>query len=158
MGLLSQILGGLAGGAPGGGTARRGSGLSPVLMALLPVVISMLSQRGRQTDGGGGADQGGLGGLGGLLGRLTQGGYGQQASSWVGTGSNEPIPPQAIDHVFGEHELQQMAQQAGISSEEARSGLAELLPDVVDHFTPSGSLPEGDTLSQSVDDYLRRLT
>ncbi|MDM0040631.1 YidB family protein [Variovorax sp. J22G21] len=153
MSLLSQILGGLAGSALGGRNgARRGSGLSPVLMALLPVVLDMLSRRGRQGDGGGG------GGLGELLGRLSQRGYGQQAASWVGTGSNEPLPPRAIDDVFGEDELQQMAQQAGISSDEARAGLSELLPDVVDHFTPGGTMPEGNTLADSVDDYLRRLS
>ena len=154
MSLLSQILGGLAGSALGGRDgARRGGGLSPVLMALLPVVLSMLSQRGRQ----GNAERGG-GGLGDILGRFSQRGYGQQAASWVGTGSNEPLPAQAIDDVFGEDELQQMAQQAGISPEEARSGLSELLPDVVDHFTPGGTVPEGNTLTDSVDDYLKRLS
>jgi len=154
MSLLSQILGGLAGSALGGRDgARRGGGLSPVLMALLPVVLGMLSQRGRQGSG-----EGGGGGLGDLLGRLSQRGYGQQAASWVGTGSNEPLPAQAIDDVFGEDELQQLAQQAGLSREEARSGLSELLPDVVDHFTPGGTVPEGNTLTDSVDDYLKRLS
>ena len=41
---------------------------------------------------------------------------------------------------------------------EARSGLSELLPEVVDHFTPGGSLPAGEQLSASVDDYLQRLS
>jgi uncharacterized protein YidB (DUF937 family) len=155
MGLLTQILGGLAGNALGGrGGQRRGGGMSPVLMALLPVVLSMLSQRGRQ----GGDAAGGPGGIGDLLGQLTQKGYGRQADSWVGTGSNEPLPPQAIDEVFGHDQLHRIAQQAGIGDDEARSGLSELLPDVVDHFTPGGSMPEGDQLSASVDDYLRRLT
>ncbi|MBT2326175.1 DUF937 domain-containing protein [Variovorax paradoxus] len=155
MGLLTQILGGLAGNVLGGREGqRRGGGMSPVLMALLPVVLSMLSQRGRQ--GGGAA--GGLGGIGDLIGRLTQNGYGRQADSWISTGANEPLPPQAIDEVFGHDQLHHIAQQAGIGDDEARSGLSELLPDVVDHFTPGGSMPEGDQLSASVDDYLRRLT
>lgn len=147
MGLLNQILGRRDG-------QRRGGGMSPVLMALLPVVLSMLSQRGRQ----GGRAAGGLGGLGDLIGQFTQRGYGAQANSWVGTGANEALPPQAIDEVFGRDQLHQIAQQAGIGDDEARSGLSELLPDVVDHFTPSGSMPEGDQLSASVDDYLRRLS
>ena len=42
MGLLTQILSGLAGNALGGRDGqRRGGGMSPVLMALLPVVLSM---------------------------------------------------------------------------------------------------------------------
>ena len=155
MGLLTQILGGLAGNALGDRDGqRRGGGMSPVLMALLPVLLSMLSQRGRQ--GGGGA--GGLGGIGDLIGQFTQKGYGQQADSWVGTGANEALPPQAIDEVFGHAQLHRIAQQAGIGDDEARSGLSELLPDVVDHFTPGGSMLEGDQLAASVDDYLRRLT
>jgi len=154
MGLLTQILGGLAGNALGGREApRRGGGVSPVLMALLPVVLSLLSQRGR-SGGGAGA---GLGGLGDLIGQLTQKGYGRQAHSWVGTGANEPLPPGAIDEVFGHDELHRIAQQAGVRDEEARAGLSELLPDVVDHFTPGGSVPEGEQLSASVDDYLQRL-
>lgn len=155
MGLLTQILGGLAGNALGGrDDQRRGGGMSPVLMALLPVVLSMLSQRARQ----GGGEAGGLGGIGELIGQLTQKGYGRQADSWVGTGANEALPPQAIDEVFGHDQLHRIAQQAGVGDDEARSGLSELLPDVVDHFTPGGSMPEGDQLAASVDDYLRRLT
>lgn len=155
MGLLTQILGGLAGNALGGRDGqRRGLGVSPVLMALLPVVLNMLAQRSRQGDG----TAGGLGGIGDLIGKLTQRGYGRQAESWVGTGANEALPPQAIDEVFGHEQLHQIAQRAGLGDDEARSGLSQLLPDVVDHFTPGGSLPEGVQLSASVDDYLRRLT
>ena len=154
MGLLSQILGGLAGNALGGRDSRRpGGGMSPVLLALLPVVLSLLSQRSRQ-----GGAAGGLGGIGDLIGQLTQKGYGRQANSWIGTGANESLPPQAIDEVIGPDQLHRIAQQAGIGEDEARSGLSELLPDVVDHFTPDGNLPEGEQLSASVDDYLRQLT
>ena len=155
MGLLTQVLGGLAGNALGNRNGQRhGGGMSPVLMALLPVVLDMLSKRGQQ--GGGAA--GSLGGMGDLIGQLTHKGYGQQAGSWIGTGANEALPPQAIDEVFGQDELHRIAEQAGIGDDEARNGLAVLLPDVVDHFTPSGSVPGGGTLSASVDDFLRRLT
>ncbi|MDM0049705.1 YidB family protein [Variovorax sp. J22R115] len=155
MGLLTQILGGLAGNALRGRDGQRtGGGMSPVLMALLPVVLNMLSQRSRQ--GGGAASD--VGGIGDLIGQLTQKGYGRQAGSWIATGANEALPPQAIDEVFGHDQLRHIAQQAGLGEDEARSGLSELLPDVVDHFTPDGNLPEGDQLSASVDDYLRRLT
>jgi len=162
MGLLSEILGGLANSALGGRADTRpgGGARSPLLMALLPIVLSMLSQRGQSSDGGGGpAGAGGLsGGLGDLLSRLTQRGYGPQAASWVGTGANAPLPSGAIDEVFDAHELQQMAHQAGVSRDDMRSGLSELLPDVIDHLTPGGAVPDADSLSASVDDYLRRLS
>jgi uncharacterized protein YidB (DUF937 family) len=154
MGLLTQILEGLAANALGGRDDQRRSGrMSPVMMALLPVLLSMLSQRGRQGNGGGG----GLSGIGDLIGQLTQKGYGRQAGSWISIGANEALPPQAIDEVLGPDQLHRIAQQAGLHDDEARSGLSELLPDVVDHFTPGGSMPEGDQFSASVDDYLRRL-
>ncbi len=153
MSLLSQILGGLAGGA--GGRApmgRSGMGGSAVLMSLLPVVLGMLSNRG----GGAGAGVG-MGGLGGLIEQFTRSGYGSQANSWVGTGANEALPQDAVRDVFGEDQLSQIARQAGVSTDEARSGLSELLPDLVDHFTPQGELPATDQLSSSVDDFVRRL-
>jgi len=161
MGFLSEILGGLANNAFGGrGDTRTGGGArSPLLMALLPIVLSMLSQRGRNSSGAAAsASAGGFGGLGDLLERFTQRGYGPQAASWVGTGENKPLPPEAIDEVFDTQELQQMANQAGVSRDDVRSGLSELLPDVIDHVTPGGAVPEADSLSASVDDYLRRLS
>ncbi|MDM0083442.1 YidB family protein [Variovorax sp. J31P179] len=168
MGLLTQILGGLAGNALGGrrsdGSRGGGGGISPILMALLPVVLSMLSQRGHAGGlgpgpaGGAGGLGGlaGMGGLGGLLEQFTRKGYGSQADSWVGTGANEALPPTAIDDIFGRDQLHQIAQQAGLGDDEARSGLSELLPDVVDHFTPGGQVPEQSQLTSSVDDFLRQ--
>jgi uncharacterized protein YidB (DUF937 family) len=89
MGILDDLLasaagqggaGGMGGGMGGmGGTARRapaptpagGGGMSSVLMALLPVVLSMLASRGGGAQGGMGA---GGGGLGDILGQVLGGG------------------------------------------------------------------------------------
>ncbi len=181
MGLLDQILGGVSG--LGGSTSRRSGGLGGgILMALLPVVVGMLSQRAGGTTAGNPGASGGLGGLGGMLGNLgastgqggmggvsgmgglgalieqfTHKGYGQHASSWVGTGPNEALPPQAVSDVFGEEQLAQIAQQAGVSTDDARNGMSELLPDLVDHFTPEGKVPNLDSMSSSVDDFVRRM-
>src|SRR6185295_2118462 len=76
MGLLDQILGGLTGGGmQGQGQAPMGQGLGSgaggAVMALLPIVLGMLSNRGGGMGSaaapgvGGGAGMGGLGGLGG---------------------------------------------------------------------------------------------
>ncbi|WP_213953838.1 MULTISPECIES: YidB family protein [unclassified Variovorax] len=162
MGMLSEIVGGFVHSALGTrGAARPGGGVrGPLLMALLPILLSMLSRQGAQDGGaynGATASAGGLGGLGDLLGRLTQKGYGRQAASWVGDSDNEPLPPGAIDEIFDANELQHVADQAGISSDEARAGISELLPDVVDHLTPQGIVPEDTALTDSVDTYLRRL-
>lgn len=180
MGLLSQILGGMAGGRAGGlpgglpgglggglGGGLPGAGrggLDPMLLALLPVVLQMLSRRqrgGAAMPGGGlGGGLGGMGGMGGLAGilqGLSQRGYGSQVQSWVGTGQNEPMPVQAVDDLFDEQELSQMASQAGLSRDETREGLSQLLPEVVDDLTPEGQLPPQEQLLSSIDDYARRM-
>ena len=84
---------------------------------------------------GGGAS---AGGLGGVLEKLNQGGYSQHAQSWVGSGQNLPLPRDAIRDVFGQGGLAKIAQQAGLSEDETSAGLAQLLPEVVNHVTPQG--------------------
>jgi len=165
MGLLDQILGGLTGGmqrqgqAPMGQSFGGGAG-GAAMMALLPIVLSMLSNRSGGTSavaapvmGGGG----GMGGLGGLLQQLTQSGYGRQADSWVGTGANEPLPPQAWSQVLPPEQLSAIASRAGISEDEARHGLSQLVPEVVDHLTPQGQVPPEDDLLASIDRFASRL-
>jgi uncharacterized protein YidB (DUF937 family) len=144
-------------------------------MALLPVVLSMLANRaggatmGRGAMRGSGLGGGGLGGLGGLgamagmgglgalLQRFEQKGYRDHVQSWVSTGENQPIAPEALSEVFDGDQLSQIASQAGVSEDEARTGLSELLPQVVDHLTPQGQLPESDQLLSSIDDFEREL-
>jgi uncharacterized protein YidB (DUF937 family) len=156
MGLLNQILDSVAGGSLGrsplGQLTGSGAGNS-VLTALLPVVLSLLSQRGGSVAG----STDGLAGLGGLLDQFRQKGYGDHADSWVGTGENQPLPPHAVSEVIGDDQIAQMAQQAGVSTDEARNGLSQLLPQVVDHLTPDGQVPPTDRMLSSVDDYLKRL-
>jgi uncharacterized protein YidB (DUF937 family) len=157
---------------PGGGAANT----SGVLMALLPVVLAMLSNRGSQrgmpgqTSGGGGlgdllgqvlggAAGGGsaAGGLGGILAQLQGAGFGEQADSWVGRGANRSIPPDAMSQIFGSDGLEQISRRAGLSREDTSRGLSELLPEVIDRVTPEGELPDDDALTSSVADLVRRL-
>jgi uncharacterized protein YidB (DUF937 family) len=174
MGILDELLGGLAGQTAGGRApqtraAGGGGGMSQVLMALMPVVLQMLSNRGgRGSSGGGGiadvlgqvlggSGRGAAGGLGGLLEQLQRSGFGAQADSWVGRGANQAISPDAMSQIFGPEGLEQISRQAGISPEEASRGLSELLPEVVDRMTPDGTVPDADALANSVDDFARRL-
>jgi len=183
VGLLDDLLGGALGGALGGGApggaglpqqrqASAGSGKGGIMMALLPVVLSMLASRGggRQGGGGlgdilgsvlgGGAGQtggGSFGGLGGLIEQMQRAGYGDQARSWVGTGQNMSISPGDLGQIFGEGGVDEIARRAGVTPEEAGAGLSELLPEVVDRVTPNGQEPDLDQLTRSVDDLRRRL-
>jgi uncharacterized protein YidB (DUF937 family) len=179
MGLLDELLGGLAKGgldqAMGrqqprgrGGMGRnqmspQAGGMGGVMMALLPVILAMLANRGGGAGGGTGgrggtgSGMGDLGGLGGLLEQFQRMGYTDQANSWVGSGSNLPISPDIIAQVFGRDGLSQIASQAGLTESEASVGLSQILPDVVDRLTPQGEMPDLDSLVASVDALQRRL-
>jgi len=82
------------------------------------------------------------GGVGALLQRFQQKGYSQQAASWVSTGPNEALEPQAVDDVVGMDELSRLSQQLGVSHEEVSNGMAQILPEVVNHLTPQGHVPD----------------
>ena len=157
MGLLDEMLGGVlgaAGQAPMGGRGQTASGgMSSVLVALLPVVLGMLANRG----GGNPQAGAGPGGLGDLLDRFRNTGHGDQANSWVSTGQNLPISPDIIGQIFGQGGLGEIARRAGVTEQQASEGLSQLVPEVVDHLTPEGQVPEFDQLNSSVDSLLRRM-
>lgn len=185
--LLGSGLGGAStpGGRGRGSAPASGGGMGGVMMALLPVVLSMLANRGGggrqggggladilgQVLGGGGGMRdttagmsgrgaglgGGMGGLGALLEQMQQAGLGEQARSWVGTGQNMPISPDALSQIFGEGGIGAIARQAGLTPQETSEGLSELLPDVVNHVTPTGEVPDFDQLTRSVEDLRRRM-
>jgi uncharacterized protein YidB (DUF937 family) len=91
-----------------------------------------------------------------VLAQVQRAGFGEQAASWVGTGANRPIPPDAMSQIFGREGLEQISRHAGLSEEDASRGLSELLPEVVDRVTPEGDLPDFDALTSSVADLARR--
>lgn len=127
MGLLDSVVGALAGGQSGGE--------SP----LLTVVMQLINNP--QT-----------GGLAGLVQSFQQGGLGSIVNSWVSTGQNLPISAEQIQAVLGGGQLQNIAAQLGMSTEQASGGLADLLPQLVDKLTPNGQVPEGgDLLAQGMD-------
>ena len=123
MGLLDGLLGSMMGGMMGGGTSAQGTqGGRPMLQMALQV----LQQNG---------------GIQGLLAKFQQAGMGQQAQSWIGTGQNMPISPGALSQIFGQGQLGQIAQQLGMTHQQAADGLAQALPHVVDQMTPGGQIP-----------------
>ena len=90
------------------------------------------------------------GGAEGLLNTFSENGLGDLMSSWIGKGENLPISPEQIQQVLGSDQVQQIAEKLGISTDEASSGLAEMLPKIVDKLTPEGSLPTQDLLHQGL--------
>jgi uncharacterized protein YidB (DUF937 family) len=119
---LGDILGGLFGGRAGGSSG----GPDKVLRGGL-----------------GGAAAGSVlsGGLGNLVKELQERGYGDAASSWVGTGQNQDIAPRDLEHALGSDTIDTLSRQSGISRDELLSGLSDYLPGLVDQLTPHGRLP-----------------
>lgn len=126
------------------GAGQRGGGLGDILGQVLG-------------GAGAGSGPGGLAGLGGLLRQFESAGLGEQARSWVSPGQNQPLPADALGRVFGQDGLATIARMAGLSESETTTGLAQLLPEIIDRATPEGRVPDDDQLAGSLQDLLRRL-
>ena len=123
---LGGLLGGLFGGSATPRGAAPGGSLGDVMGGLL----------------GGGAAGGVLAnGLGNLVRDLQNSGQGRAVQSWVGTGPNQAITPEALEDALGPQAIDALAKQTGMNRDDLLEGLAQHLPDVVDHLTPQGRLP-----------------
>lgn len=96
--------------------------------------------------GGGAAAGGGLGGilsggLGDLVKQFQSAGKGDEASSWVGTGQNKPIPTADLAQVLTPDQMEFLMAKTGLSREDLLAGLSRELPEVVNELTPQGRLP-----------------
>lgn len=124
MDILKSVLGAALGGQQGT-QAQGAGGLDPqVLMG----IVGMLMNN--------------AGGLSGLLGKLQQGGLGDAAASWVGTGANQPVQPEALGSALGPDLMGMIAGQLGGSQQQAAGTLADLLPGLIDQLTPKGQVPQ----------------
>ncbi|MFO1060456.1 MAG: YidB family protein [Dongiaceae bacterium] len=90
---------------------------------------------------GGGAGDAISHGLGDLVRQFDQGGLGDKARSWIGTGSNQPVSIGELERVLGPEKIDWLMQETGMSREELLQGLSRELPQAVDRLTPDGRLP-----------------
>ncbi|MFZ4763998.1 MAG: YidB family protein [Roseimicrobium sp.] len=91
-----------------------------------------------------------FGGIDGLVKQFTDRGFGNLIASWVSTGQNLPISAEQILQVLGQANVQQVATQAGTDANTAASGLASVLPGLIDKLTPNGQSVSGDLLAQGI--------
>ncbi|WLT31266.1 YidB family protein [Geothrix sp. PMB-07] len=97
------------------------------------------------------------GGLQGLLGKFQESGLGDHVASWVGTGENLPIQGEHVEQALGGEQLAALAQQAGVPAEQASGSLAALLPDLINHLTPHGQVPQEAALPEGLGGLLGKL-
>ena len=127
MGLLDEVIKGVAGKVLGGG------GQNP----LMDIVLGLVTNP--QT-----------GGLQGLIQKFKEKGLGDAVSSWISTGENQSVSGDQIQHALGSNLIQQIAEQLGSSKTEVSGSLSSLLPQIIDRLTPNGTLPDSDSLQQGL--------
>jgi uncharacterized protein YidB (DUF937 family) len=139
--------------APGGNIGK------PLMLALGALLASGVLFRGSSAgqtadvpaqptsdEGAGGV----VSGLGGLLKKLEQGGLGNAANSWVGSGQNQPVSPGQLGSALGPSIIKMLAQKSGLPEEELTKQLSQVLPGLVDKLTPNGRVPTAAELSQRI--------
>ena len=117
---LDGMLGGLAGKLGGSGA------LGGVVGKLAPVLVGMLAG----------------GGLAKLVSQFKAAGLGDHADSWVGTGENKPVTADHVKQALSEEQIAQVAQQLGVSNDDAAAARAHALPEAVNQLTPAGQVPD----------------
>lgn len=124
MGLLDGLLDSVKNGAQGQG-------------ALMQVAMQLIQQSG---------------GLPGIVSKLQHGGLADHVGSWIGTGQNLPISGAQLQEVLGSGAIGELAQRLGLSHADTSSGLAQVLPQIIDKLTPAGQIPadHGGLLSQAM--------
>lgn len=96
------------------------------------------------------------GGLAGMLAQLQAGGLGEQLQSWISTGANLPVSGEQLSSALGGDLLAQLAGHAGVSTAEAGHQLSQWLPQIVDHLSPNGQLPDAGGLAGLLGQLLQR--
>jgi uncharacterized protein YidB (DUF937 family) len=132
-----KLPGNVTAGLPGGlGGALGGGGLSDLMKGGLGGLLA-----------GGAAGSILSGGLGDLLKQFQEKGQGDAANSWVSTGPNKQIAPGDLASALGADQINSLAAQTGMSSDELLKGLSQYLPDVINHLTPDGRVPNEHEIS-----------
>jgi uncharacterized protein YidB (DUF937 family) len=129
MGLLDQLAGQIVGSL---GAQKQ----DPVSQSgMMGSVLSMIEQAG---------------GMSALVRTLKDKGLSDQVNSWIGTGENQAVSGDQIKAALGDEQVDAIARQAGIEPTHASTGLAQLLPQIIDQLTPGGSVPSDDMLAQGI--------
>jgi uncharacterized protein YidB (DUF937 family) len=125
---------------------------APLVLALLPVVLQLLSsqQSGKEKSGKSSksskSSKSGQSGLESILGSLTSNGLGDIVGSWIGGGPNKKITPTQVKKGLGPARVKEIADQAGLSVGDASKGLSVLLPVLVNELTPKAEVPQPSAL------------
>ncbi|HDL5698410.1 TPA: DUF937 domain-containing protein [Mannheimia haemolytica] len=83
------------------------------------------------------------GGIEGLIAKFQQGGLDDVLRTWISSDEdNAPVSGEQISDVFGQENIQNAAQEAGVDAADASDLLAQFLPKIVDTLTPNGNVED----------------
>jgi uncharacterized protein YidB (DUF937 family) len=85
------------------------------------------------------------GGIAGLMQDFEKSGLGHISTSWVSTGTNQPISVEEMQKVISQQQMAELARQSMMSNEQVRKSVASVMPQLVDLLTPHGQLPKDRT-------------
>ena len=81
-------------------------------------------------------------GVAGLQQKFQQAGLGGVIQGWISNGPNPPVTPAQTAQVVGDDKIAQVAASTGIPENQVAAAISKLLPLVVDHLTPNGTVPD----------------
>ena len=96
------------------------------------------------------ADDSGNIDLSGLISKFGTSGLTSMVSSWLGDGDNESLSTQQVTDAIGQDKLAGFASSLGMDTDSAATGLASMIPQMIDKSSSGGSLLNSDTLGKTL--------
>ncbi|MCG2607340.1 YidB family protein [Acinetobacter sp. SM34] len=128
-GILGAVLGHLSGQQNQQQTQQcsnvGSSNTKTLLIAVLPLVLAWIQKQG---------------GIQGALDKLKGMGLNSQVDDWVSTGpgENASVDQQQVQGLFDEQEVEQVAQETQVSTQDIYGAISKVLPQIIDSLTPQG--------------------
>lgn len=141
-GVLGSVLGGLTGGqqqAPQ--TQQSGFNAQSLLIAVVPLVLAWIQKNG---------------GLQGALDQLKGQGLTSQVDDWVSTGEGEnaSVNQQQVQNLFDQNDVEQVAQQAQVPTQDVYSAISSVLPEIIDSLTPQAGQTDHNEANNDIQNVL----
>lgn len=83
-----------------------------------------------------------FGGIQGLIAKLKEGGLASEVQSWLSDGANQAVSGDKLQEVLGSDKIQALAGKFGLDPSTLSSGLANILPQLINKVSPGGSVSE----------------
>ena len=90
-------------------------------------------------------------GLGSILDTLKANGRGGLVDSWLSTGPNPDLSSEGLIKGVGLEKLKELADRAGLPSDQFIATLSKALPSLVDKLSPEGTLQESGWLEKGLE-------